>query len=113
MISKVKSKIKYLRLLINRYNLKKMIEVEYQCLEDEVKVKIKYLRLLISRYGLKKVLLWSTPVVGTTMLLSELEDMRYRHINLSRYTFNYVSSKIWELEKKIKELEEDNTRIYE
>lgn len=74
--------------------------------------KIRYLKSLIERYGLKKVLIWCIPVIGTVTLLSELEDMRYRHINLSRYTFNYVSSKIWSVEERLKKLEDDETRIY-
>ena len=71
----------------------------------DTKYQLKLIRLYMHRYGLSKVLIWSTPVVGTVLLLSQLEEWENKYTSLQRYVISNTYIGMNDLIKRIEELE--------
>ena len=65
---------------------------------------LKLIYYYFGRYGFWKIMIWSTPIVGTVFLLSELENKGYRIHEQSNLT-KFLVTKNFEHKKRLDQLD--------
>lgn len=94
--NEVHNEIKKFKVNLKKYGKKYAFKRMYMYLRSKKRMIGNY----INRYGWIKIILWTTPIYGTVLLLSELENKEFK------LTFN--ATKIMEFEQRLARLENES-----